>query len=182
MQLLDFRKVTFSLLIQISSQNHTKTIKGTPNLWHFPKTTKRTKKEKYFISIILKSIGFQSCAINYQINPGRKMFFSHELARGLRSVVLLNEDFFDDLGIDWLLFFQEKTMKIKFGIFETLRGRIFNHIGSAQRRNFLYFPYYLPIRKYAWKMVQNWFFCKFSKTSEKTAYLQKKVCRNPPRR
>ena len=30
--------------------------------------------------------------------------------------------------------FQEKTEKIKFGIFETLRGHIFNHIGCAQRR------------------------------------------------
>ena len=92
----------------------------------------------------------------------------------------LYEDFFDDLGIDRLLFFQEKTEKIKFGIFETLRGHIFNHIGGAQKRFLMYFPYYLPIRKYAWKMVQNWFFCQFSKTSEKIAYLQKKVCRNPP--
>ena len=30
-------------------------------------------------------------------------------------------------------------------------------------------------------MLQNHFFCKFSKTSEKIAYLQKKVCRNPQR-
>ena len=82
----------------------------------------------------------------------------------------LYEHFNDDLGIDWLLFFQEKTLKIKFGIFETLRGRIFNHIGSAQRPNFLHFPYYLPIRKYAWKTIQNQFFCQFSKTSEKVAY------------
>ena len=45
----------------------------------------------------------------------------------------------------------------------------------------MYFPYYLPTRKYAWKTLQKWFFCKFLKTSETTAYLQKKVCRNPPR-
>ena len=30
-------------------------------------------------------------------------------------------------------------------------------------------------------MLQNQFFCNFSKTSEKTAYLQKKVCQNPQR-
>ena len=79
-------------------------------------------------------------------------------------------------------FFQENTTKIKFGIFETLRGHIFDHIGSAQKPNFLHFPYQLPIRKYAWNTLQNQFFCQFSKTSEKTAYLQKKVCQNPPRR
>ena len=33
---------------------------------------------------------------------------------------------------------------------------------------------------YAWNMLQNWFFCNFSKNSEKTAYLQTNVCRNPP--
>ena len=87
----------------------------------------------------------------------------------------LYEDFFDDLGIDWLLFFQEKTEKIKFGIFETSKWYIFNHIGSAQRHFWLYFPYYLPIRKYAWKMPQNHFFCKFSKTSEKFAFWQKNL-------
>ena len=71
--------------------------------------------------------------------------------------------------------FQEKTEKIKFGTFETLRGHIFNYIGSAQRRNFLYCPYYLPIRKYAWKTAQNWFFCQFSKTSEKFAFSRKNL-------
>ena len=30
-------------------------------------------------------------------------------------------------------------------------------------------------------MLQNHFFCKFSKTSEKIAYLQKKVCQDPQR-
>ena len=93
----------------------------------------------------------------------------------------LYEDLFDDLGIDWLLFFQKKTDKIKFVIFETPKWHIFNHIGSAQRRFWLYFPYYLHISKYAWKMLQIHFFCKFSKTSEKTAYLQKKVYPNPQR-
>ena len=94
----------------------------------------------------------------------------------------LYEDFFDDLGIYWLLFFQENSKKkLKFGIFETPKWHIFNHIGSVQKRKFLYFPYYLPIRKYAWKMVQNWFFCQFSKTSEKIAYLQKKVFQHPQR-
>ena len=46
----------------------------------------------------------------------------------------LYEDFFDDLGIDWLLFFQEKTAKIKSSESETLRVQILNHIGGAQRR------------------------------------------------
>ena len=54
--------------------------------------------------------------------------------------------------------FSGESEKTKFGIFETVKWRIFDHIGSAQRRFWLYFPYYLPIRKYAWKMVQNWFF------------------------
>ena len=93
----------------------------------------------------------------------------------------LYDDFFNDLGIDWLLFFQKNSEKTKFGIFETPKWHIFDHIGSAQRRFLLYFPYYLPIRKYAWKMLQNRFFCNFSKTSEKTAYLHKKVCQNPQR-
>ena len=91
----------------------------------------------------------------------------------------LYEVFFDDLGTDWLLFFQENTKKLKFGIFETLRGHIFNHIGGAQRRFLMYFPYYLLIRKYAWKTVQNWFFSKFSKTSEKVAFSRKNLGEYP---
>ena len=39
--------------------------------------------------------------------------------------------------------------KLKFGIFETPKWHIFNHIGSAQRRFSLYFAYDLPIMKYA---------------------------------
>ena len=70
--------------------------------------------------------------------------------------------------------FQEKTRKIKFGIFETLRGHIFNHIGGAQKRFLMYFPYYLPIRNYAWKMVQNWFFLPIFENFRKNCLFAKK--------
>jgi hypothetical protein len=46
----------------------------------------------------------------------------------------LYEDFDDDLGIDFLLCFQEKTQKINSDIFETFRRYILNHIDGTQNR------------------------------------------------
>ena len=78
-------------------------------------------------------ISFDNPLVNPQIGKNTPDF-----AANYNSLYV---DVFDDLGIDWLVFFQEKTMKIKFGIFETLRGHIFDHIGTVQKPNFLYFPY-----------------------------------------
>ena len=84
--------------------------------------------------------------------------------------------------MDRLLFFKEHPKKIISCILDAPRGHIFNHIGTLQRRFLTYLAQYLHIAKYASKNAQNRFFCNFSKSSEKVAYLQKKVCQNPQHR
>ena len=87
----------------------------------------------------------------------------------------LYEDFFDDLGINWLLFFQEKTAKIKSNIFNTYR-HIFNHIGSAQRRFFSQFSILSPYKEIRMKNSSKSFFLQIFEN------FRKKVHQNPQQR
>ena len=54
----------------------------------------------------------------------------------------LYEVFFNDLGMDWFLFLQEKTTKLISDVFQTFRHHIQRHIGTALSRFLLYFALY----------------------------------------
>ena len=90
--------------------------------------------------------------------------------------------FFRRFGYGLTSIFPGESEKITSWILDAPRGYIFNHIGTIQRRFLTYLAQYLHIAKYASKNAQNRFFCNFSKSSEKVAYLQKKVCQNPQHR